>query len=222
MKTKICSKCHIEKPISEFGKAKKGKYGVRGDCIECVKKYQKEYRNKEENKQKAKEYREKSKNKEKKAKNNKEYWKNNREEIAKQNKKYRDKKENKIRCNQRKKIRYHTDINYKITKNLRNRIYAVLKGNYKSKSTMKLLGCTIEELKIHLESKFTKGMNWNNCGLNGWEIDHKLPCDSFDLSKKSEQNKCFNYTNLQPLWAKDNRSKGSKILKQGNYDSSNK
>ena len=52
-------------------------------------------------------------------------------------------------------------------------------------------------------------MNWNNCGLGGWEIDHILPCNSFDLSDPKQQELCFNYTNLQPLWAIDNIKKGA-------------
>lgn len=48
-------------------------------------------------------------------------------------------------------------------------------------------------------------MSWDNYG--DWHIDHRKPCSLFDLSKKSEQLKCFNYTNLQPLWAIDNLRK---------------
>lgn len=79
---------------------------------------------------------------------------------------------------------------------------------------MKLVGCSLEQLKKHLQSKFTKGMTWENYGtgwhgkgMKEWHIDHIRPCASFDLSKASEQKKCFNYSNLQPLWAKDNLSK---------------
>lgn len=76
---------------------------------------------------------------------------------------------------------------------------------------MELLGCTIEELRTHLEAQFQEGMTWDNYGRDGWHIDHIKPCSSFDLLKEAEQRECFHYTNLQPLWAKDNLSKGAKL-----------
>ena len=53
-------------------------------------------------------------------------------------------------------------------------------------------------------------MNWLNYGRHGWHVDHIRPCASFDLSKPSEQKKCFNYKNLQPLWEEDNLAKSDK------------
>lgn len=123
--------------------------------------------------------------------------------------------QNKKVCNERKlkrnKIRRELDIGFRIKSNLRGRISHLLKQT-KSKSSLKLLGCSVEFLKEHLESKFTKGMNWNNYGKGGWVVDHIIPCVSFDLSKPSEQRKCFNYKNLQPLWEIDNLYKHAKIL----------
>jgi hypothetical protein len=75
-------------------------------------------------------------------------------------------------------------------------------------NTEELLGCSIENLKKHLEKQFTQGMSWKNYGK--WHVDHIKPCANFDLSKKTEQQKCFNYNNLQPLWAVDNLKKGVK------------
>jgi len=64
---------------------------------------------------------------------------------------------------------------------------------------MKLVGCTIEFIKGYLEAQFEPNMSWDNYGE--WHIDHILPCASFDLTLPEEQQKCFHYTNLQPLWA---------------------
>lgn len=54
-------------------------------------------------------------------------------------------------------------------------------------------------------------MNWGNHGLEGWHIDHIIPCNAFDLSDESQQKKCFHFSNLQPLWAFENLSKGDRI-----------
>jgi len=84
-------------------------------------------------------------------------------------------------------------------------------GGAKENKTVELLGCSIEECKSYLESKFIEGMSWDNHGLYGWHIDHIIPCASFDLTDPAQQQKCFHYTNLQPLWAEENLKKGCKI-----------
>jgi hypothetical protein len=134
------------------------------------------------------------------------YYIRNKNKICKKHKLYR--KTNKNKRNKCEKIKRNTNIDYKILINLRSRIYIALKKNYKNTSTIKLLGCSLKQLRIHLEKQFTIGMNWNNYGK--WHIDHIKPCASFDLSKPSEQRKCFHYTNLQPLWAKENLKKGAR------------
>ena len=80
------------------------------------------------------------------------------------------------------------------------------------KDFINLVGCTPKEFVNHMESKFQAGMSWKNRGLRGWHIDHKIPCKYFQLTKEEEIRKCFHYTNLQPLWAKDNLSKGCKLI----------
>jgi hypothetical protein len=108
------------------------------------------------------------------------------------------------------KQKRNNDINFRLLWNLRWRIYSAIKNNFKSISTIKLIGCNIEFLKQHLEKQFTKGMTWKNYG--DWHIDHILPCYTFDLSKKSEQLKCFNYKNLRPLWAEENLRRPKKEI----------
>ena len=163
-----------------------------------------------------------NKNKEACKKNAKKWYLNNKEHkkqydiIYKNKHKKRYQQQNKkYQKNNRKKInefllkKYHSDPQYKLSNILRKRILKVLKGYNKSKNTMNLLGCTIEQLWIHLEKSFKTGMTRENHGK--WHIDHIKPCASFDLTKPEEQAKCFHYTNLQPLWASENLAKGSKI-----------
>ena len=225
MKTKICTICNIEKLVIEFHKHSSHKDGLKSKCKECTKTVkQKEYKNNKE-KIKTKSLQYYKENSEEKKAYQKQYRLDNLEDIKVKKQKYADKNKEEIgkyqkeyrenhkdHRNKLRKERYSTDINFKIRINLRNRINAVLKGNYKSRSTMELLGCTIQEFKKHLQAQFTRGMNWENCGLDGWEIDHKQPCASFDLSDPKQQKSCFNYMNLQPLWAEENRSKADKIL----------
>jgi hypothetical protein len=126
-------------------------------------------------------------------------------EVQKERKKKYNKK-----SSIRNKKRYYEDINYRMSKILRSRIKTALKNNFKISSAVRDLGCSIEELKKHLESKFQTGMTWENWGLNGWHIDHIKPLCSFNLSNIEEFKKACHYTNLQPLWAKDNIAKGGK------------
>ena len=110
-------------------------------------------------------------------------------------------------------IRYATDQHFVLRKLISERIRGALR-NFKANkyfSSQELVGCTLLKLRQHLESQFTTGMTWENQG--DWHIDHIMPCAAFDLTKRSEQKKCFHYTNLQPLWAIDNLKKGNKLPK---------
>ena len=168
------------------------------------KKYSKKYykTHKEQHHQRMKKWREEHKKEVKEYQ--KKYRETNKEKLKEYYKKYQETHKEKI--NLYSKNKRNTNINYRILCNLRKRIWEALKHNSKSKSTMNLVGCSIEYLKQYLESKFKLGMSWDNYGK--WHVDHIRPCASFDLSNLEEQRKCFNYTNLQPLWAEENLSKG--------------
>lgn len=90
---------------------------------------------------------------------------------------------------------------------LRGRLRKALKGKSKSASTMELLGCDIDYLLKYLKYQLQPGMT-----LDDMQIDHMMPCASFDLTKTEQQKACFHYTNLQPLSQHENGSKGAKIL----------
>lgn len=95
-----------------------------------------------------------------------------------------------------------------IASRLRTRIWVVLRRTkaIKSAGFWEMLGCTGDELRSHLESKFDSTMNWNNYGSH-WHVDHIRPCASFDLTREDEQRACFHFTNLQPLEKRENRRK---------------
>jgi len=102
------------------------------------------------------------------------------------------------------------DPEFKLLITLRSRLYSALKSKnaHKNVRTLDLTGCTISYLMGYLEAKFTEGMTWEKYGE--FHIDHIQPCAKFNLLNEEEQHKCFHYTNLQPLWAKDNLIKGAK------------
>ena len=106
--------------------------------------------------------------------------------------------------------RYNTDINFRILAICRARLFQALKGNSKSASTMELIGCTVDELRRHIESNFEPWMNWENQGLGGWDIDHIKACSRFNFEGPKQQRACFHWSNLQPIEHIANIKKGTK------------
>jgi hypothetical protein len=97
---------------------------------------------------------------------------------------------------------------FKLRRAIRRRLAKALKGAMTDKRAIANLGCTLVELRQHLESQFLTGMTWENYGE--WHIDHIRPLASFDLNNSDELKLAGNFKNLQPLWAKDNQAKGDK------------
>ena|ERR1035437_5343669 len=178
---KICKECKIEKDFSLFLKRKGPKDGYNYLCKECVKEYRKEYN---------------KSNKEKIRKQQQDYYLNNKEQILVHQKKYES---NKVK----------TDIQYKLSRAIRSRLRSALKGNVKSGSAVRNMGCTISELMVRFEKQFQPGMAWNNHGH--WHIDHIKPLSSFDLTNRQQFLEACHYSNLQPLWATENLHKAAKL-----------
>ena len=110
--------------------------------------------------------------------------------------------------------RKKTDLSFKIGRNVGKSIQFHVRGGKNNRHWKDLLGYTFEDLRIHLESKFEDGMNWDNYGLYGWHMDHIRPVSSFNFKSKLDTEKikeCWGLENLQPLWAKDNLNKGAKL-----------
>ena len=195
--SKVCRVCKEEKALSEFYKCKRNTAKgvtsyVRSRCKECKKEA------------------------------NKAWTKANRERQNQLNREYRARKKSGIKRKLRQthaerlayqKNRYHNDANFKIIRTLRTRLHHALKGNTKSDRTLELLGTTVEHLHEHLESQFLPGMSWDNHGHGEgkWQVDHIVPCASFNLSEEEQQRQCCHWTNLQPLWWEDNQEKSDKV-----------
>lgn len=188
-------------------------------CKDCIQKNNQKWRNKNVDrcKKRASEYA-KTHRKEQNARAKKFYYKHKEKLLAKmkifrennpQIKKMWDQKWKQKNANY-KKNRRDTDIQFKLATNLRSRLCHALKLT-KGGSSIKDLGCSISELKQHLESKFQPNMTWENYGRNGWHIDHIKPLSSFDLTNRKQFLEACHYTNLQPLWAKDNIRKHNHI-----------
>lgn len=107
--------------------------------------------------------------------------------------------------------RRKTDPLFSISGKLRKRLRAALyhAGARKGESASVLAGCSMLELKQHLESQFTEGMSWELFCTGAIHIDHHVPCAAFDLTKEDQQKACFHYTNLKPSWPVDNLTKSS-------------
>ena len=174
---------------------------------EKIKEYSKEYRLK--NRESIKEYR--LKNKERIEEQRKEYTLKNKEYTSELRRGYYLKNRKQNIKNQIKyhKYKYQTDINFRLLNICRSRTLKALKGFDKSASTIKLLGCTSDELRQHIESLFKSGMTWENQGKGGWDIDHIKACFHFNLADPEQQRACFNWSNLQPMEHIENIKKGA-------------
>ena len=192
---KQCSKCKQSKPLTEFSKDKTKCTGYRSECKSCVKEY---YQN---NKEKIKEHRQKNQEK------IKEYYQANKDKIKEHQKEYQ--KNNRHIQNQYIKERKAIDPLYKLTRDMRSLIAISIKNNgyTKRSKTYEILGCSYEQFKAHIEQQFTEGMNWDNHGK--WHYDHIKPISHGKTEK--EILALNHYLNFQPLWARDNLSKGNNI-----------
>ena len=139
------------------------------------------------------------------------YYSKNAENIKKRVSEH--KKNNREKTNLYHAEKMITDPLYALRHRMRGRMRIAFNNinHKKSKSTLTILGCPIEDLKTFLQKKFKDGMTWNNYGRGGWVIDHIIPL----ASAKDDINKLYelcHYTNLQPLWESENGSKGDTIL----------
>jgi hypothetical protein len=206
---KVCKKCGEVKSLVEFHRKNNTLDGKSGYCKKCRSNQEKErYRNPEIKasiRAKQNEYRQipevRTKQKERRQK----------PEIKAQEKRYRQTLEIRTKERKRHKERMGNDPNYRLTKNFRRRLNGALKaaGVVKSKKTKDLLSAPVELVWVHLEKQFRPPMTRENYGRI-WHVDHIRPICSFNLTDPEQLKACFHYTNLQPLFIKENLSKGGR------------
>jgi hypothetical protein len=216
---KVCSQCNIEKEFTEFHKQRTRRAGYQSYCKKCINQYY--IKNKEQIKEQKKQYY--IKNKEQKKEQNKQYYIKNKEQRKEYNKQYVIKNREQLKqyriknkeqiSKQTKKYmnnRMKTDPLFALTCRIRCLIRGSItnKGYTKKSKTHEILGIDWMGLKEHMERQFIGGMNWEN--RDQWHIDHIIPLATAQC--EDDIIKLNHYTNLQPLWAEDNFSKGSKIL----------
>jgi hypothetical protein len=116
-----------------------------------------------------------------------------------------------LTLSERKKARWRENMEIpsaRLRKTVMNRIWSAMKNQrVNGVGSFSLVGCSVGFLRSYIEGKFEKGMTWENYGE--WHVDHIRPCASFDLNDKEQVLQCFNWRNLQPMWASENISKGS-------------
>ncbi len=134
-----------------------------------------------------------------------EYYENNKIEILRKQREYLDLDANRLRNNKRKNEKFKNDPKFKLISKRRSRRYEVIKNKAKNQ-TITDLGCSVEEWKQYLETKFDQDMSWDNYGPY-WHVDEIIPCSAWNQDDLIEQKACWHYLNSQPLEAKANISK---------------
>lgn len=193
---KNCSVCKLSKSKENFGKHRGRSDGFDSQCKQCI--HEKNVKHYAENADAVKEKNrlQYQTRKEKAKKTSKEYYYANREVVL-------------AKSLVRQKRKLKEDPKYRLSRRLRNRLwYALQKKSWKKNTKFSAyIGCTLDELKAHIESLFVAEMTWENMG--SWHIDYIVPLSSA-LTEEAMYKLCH-FSNLTPLWARDNLSKGAKL-----------
>ena len=198
---KICRLCGLEKPTDDFY-FRKDRNKCSTNCKSCTStKTLENYKdNKVKRLEQMRQYR--KLNRVDLLNKSREHYTLNRETILERSLKWREEFRI-VNGTSYNNFRYHEDLNFKLKCVIRNRLADALKADNLSLVHVDV-GCSTEFLIVHLESQFQSGMSWDNWSREGWHIDHIIPLENFDLSDPEQFKKACHYTNLQPLWAKDN------------------
>lgn len=130
------------------------------------------------------------KNKERRRKQKEVYWENTKDVVREKRTKYM-------------KIKRQTDEQFRIANNMRAILSYLITG--RQLTTSKDFGAYRDEIRTYLETLFIEGMSWDNYGE--WEIDHIIPVSSFNQVDNEQLKQCWHYSNIRPIWKKENRQK---------------
>lgn len=209
---KYCQCCGKELLLDNFKKHRYTKDGFDTTCRPCANKKNKEAisRRRDSHLANRREYYQKNLERERKRAND--WHKANYEKCYKSYAKWVQNNKEYVRSWSReyfRKLKIESP-EYNISKRIRCRVHALGKGLVKSKATLDLIGCTLEEFRSHIESQFVEGMNWDNFCTSEVHMDHWKPVYEFDMLNERDVLICFNYRNYRPLFAIDNLRKNKK------------
>ncbi len=206
---KVCGGCRVDKPVTDFNACRTGRLGLHNHCRVCQKACKRRYYllNRDKELALSKErgtspavlaYRAKR-------------YATHRDRLLAENRALRATPTARARARINRNQRYHTNPSFRLAVLTRQRIRCALKKGQLSASFAAVLGCTIPQLRAHLERQFKPGMSWDNYGYRGWHVDHVQPCDAFDLTVPAQLQACSHFSNLQPLWMLENMAKQYKV-----------
>lgn len=145
--------------------------------------------------------------------NDAEHYQRRKGKAVAQKKEYRQRPEVKARHAELQRRKKSTDPGFRVRRNLSRRMAEIMTAARNPKagaSIMVTVGCSQEDLRRHIERQFKPWMTWANYGTK-WQVDHILPCSSFDHNDPSQVAICWHWTNLRPLKSEDNAAKKDKI-----------
>lgn len=229
MPTKVCVKCNIEKDFGDFAAEKRHTDGKRSRCSDCEREYgriwAKEHRILSEEREKCRVWREN--NREKMRECCRSYRQRNKKKVRDAYREWKKNNIEKVRSDLREWHKDHPEkyseygkkrrgtLKGKLNLNISAAICNSLRGDKNGWHWEDLVGYTLGELKKHLEKQFIGGMSWDNYGLKGWTIDHRIPITAFNFETPFDIDfrQCWALRNLRPLWHKENMSKKDKLAR---------
>ncbi len=234
---KQCSKCRVERPTGDFYKNPCAKDGLNNWCRFCFREHRQSQEYKKRSQDYNRQYRQSEHGKERRRVSNVKYYRSEarRQASKRHHRKHREQRREygqgyrqtagyrksmkkyahskKGQRNARESMRRRRlDPVFRLNQAMSRAVRDRLVGRYNN-SKWWMLGYNLADLKQHIEQQFVDDMTWENYG--DWHVDHKIPISAFNYSTHEhiDFKRCWAIDNLQPMWAKENMSKGAQIDK---------